>query len=225
MKNNKRRFVIIASMLVLVIALVAMSVSTFAKYTTEKDIETGSVTVAKWGFVLSAEGELKNDYVLYTDNGEGAYVAGNTDKLRPGSNGEFTFSVRGSAEVKASVTVAIAIDDISLTDAEDNVYNPIDWTLSKKNGDSYDVVASGVSAINAYFSGSETVDAGKEYTKAGDYKLTYEWDFDNSAKSTALGITGDAADTILGSETIPTGYTADKSMAVSISIDATQIAD
>ena len=224
MKNNKRRFVIIASMLVLVIALVAMSVSTFAKYTTEKDIETGSVTVAKWGFVLSAEGELKDDYVLYTDNGEGAYVAGTTDKLRPGSNGDFTFSVRGSAEVKASISVAIAIDDISLTDAEDNVYNPIAWTLSVKDGDSYDVVAEGVDEINAYFSASETVDAGKEYTKAGEYKLTYNWSFSNSAM-TDLGITGDAADTILGSETVPTDYTADKTMAVSISINATQIAD
>ena len=222
MKNNKRRFVIIASMLVLVIALVAMSVSTFAKYTTEKDIETGSVTVAKWGFVLSAEGELKDDYVLYTDNGEGAYVAGTTDKLRPGSNGDFTFSVRGSAEVKATVSVAVSVDDISLSDAEGNVYNPIEWTLSVKDGDSYDVVASGVDEINAYFSGSETVEAGKAYAKDGEYKLSYEWDFDNSAKSTELGISGDAADTILGSENVPAGYTADKTFKVTINLNATQ---
>ena len=222
MKNNKRRFVIIASMLVLLIALVAMSVSTFAKYTTEKDIETGSVTVAKWGFVLSAEGELKDDYVLYTDNGEGAYVAGTTDKLRPGSNGDFTFSVRGSAEVKATVSVAVSVDDISLSDAEGNVYNPIEWTLSVKNGDSYTEVASGVDEINAYFSGSATVEAGKAYAKAGEYKLSYEWDFDNSAKSTELGISGDAADTILGSENVPTGYTADKTFKVTINLNATQ---
>ena len=55
MKNMKRKALIVAVMALLLVAILAMSVSTFAKYTTTKSYTSGSAAVAKWGFVVSVQ--------------------------------------------------------------------------------------------------------------------------------------------------------------------------
>ncbi len=137
--NKKTRIVIIAAMILLLLAILALCGTTFAKYITSKNVTTSNTTVAKWGFVVNAnadglfgaeysKGSIKTDSVSTAVD-----VKAGTDgkkTLAPGTSGSMKFSVSGTAEVDASITIAASKDlkDVSLTQGAD-VYNPIKWVL------------------------------------------------------------------------------------------------
>lgn len=213
MKNTtaKRRFVIIACMVLLLIALLAMSVSTFAKYITTAEVDSKSATVAKWGFVLDAKyGELGAAQAASTE-GEGqlALNSSNTELIPNDSTAALEFSIRGTAEVDAILNFDLAINDIWLTEkATGNTYHPLKWTLEKKDVD-YAVVPGlanvPFSAIQTYITtnlnvpeNGENIAAGEESGLTGEYRLSYVWAYDNPDPSGIAGLTGNEADTILG---------------------------
>ena len=126
MKNMKRKALIVAVMALLLVAILAMSVSTFAKYTTSATTGSNTATVAKWGFVVNAQaGGLFADQYGGTDSGlADAYVSGDTvfvdangsgNVVAPGTTGSLTFSITGTAEVRSQVTVTASGTDVALT--------------------------------------------------------------------------------------------------------------
>ena len=137
--NKKTRAVIIVAMILLILAIIALCGTTFAKYITSKNVTTSNTTVAKWGFVVNAnadglfgaeysKGSIKTDKVTTAVDVKAGTKGKKT--LAPGTGGSMKFSVSGTAEVDASITIAASKDlkDVSLTQGAD-VYNPIKWVL------------------------------------------------------------------------------------------------
>ncbi|MBQ3081394.1 MAG: hypothetical protein IJC01_03905 [Clostridia bacterium] len=151
MKNMKRKALIVAVMALLLVAILAMSVSTFAKYTTSTSINSNSAAVAKWGFAASIQADdmFADAYGAQTANlaSKATWVADSNDAgtlsvkansegtevVAPGTKGSMTFSITGEAEVLAQITVKVdASSDVYLTKTDGNkTYNPIKWTLKK----------------------------------------------------------------------------------------------
>ena len=132
MKFNKRKSLIVIAMFVLLAVLIAMSGMTFARYISSKEVPTQSATVAKWGFVVSADADalFGSDYKGTTL----ATVVANTEEqlsvsaesaaegqtrglvVAPGTTGSMTFSITGEAEVRAQITVSMTnVQDVYLT--------------------------------------------------------------------------------------------------------------
>ena len=144
--NKKTRGIIIAAMVLLLIAIMCFCGVTFARYITKSSVPTQQATVAKWGFVVSANAENlfgkgynKGEVTKPDETGAVVDVKAATSTVAPGTKGEMTFGVTGSAEVLAQLKVAVKTDtlkDISLTKGSGDtaeVYNPIKWTLSSKS--------------------------------------------------------------------------------------------
>lgn len=249
MKNMKRKALIVAVMALLLVAILAMSVSTFAKYTTTTNISSNSAAVAKWGFAASIQANdmfgdaygtatasvASKDTWVANSNEAGTLsvkaTSGGTEVVAPGTKGSMTFSITGTAEVLAQITVKVdaSSKDVSLTKTEGNkTYNPIKWTL-KKDG----VAVSGCenttfSAITTYLEAmDEVVDPAENYSKAGNYEISWVWALNNSADMlNGAADSIDAADTMLGQAAIsgaPAGYTAVTTVTLDFSIEITQI--
>lgn len=142
--NKKTRIVIIASMLLLLIAIACLCGTTFARYITKKDVPSTQATVAKWGFVVNANANdvFGTDYtrdsqanaeVVTTAGAVGADVKASTDKVvAPGTMGSLTVSIDGSAEVLAQYVISSTIGDlqeVSLKNGATVAYSPIKWKL------------------------------------------------------------------------------------------------
>ena len=228
MKNMKKKVVIVAAMVLLLATVLVMSMSTFAKYTTAATPATNNATVAKWGFVLSANADnlFPNKYGAAdankiadawadADDAKVSVVGASDAKVvAPGTTGSATITVSGSAEVRAQLSIGVTGTDISLTEtATGKVYNPIVWTLK----DGATVVATGSLAdINDYVI---TIEAGQSVEKT--YTVTWTWAFDNA--STGIdGLSVDEADTMLAS-TAATGYTAVTNLSFTINATIDQI--
>jgi len=226
MKNMKKKVVIIATMVLLLAVVLVMSVSTFAKYSTTATPSTNNATVAKWGFVLTADADelFGKEYGAATDNlasvvaaGSGVNVKAATGTTKnivaPGTTGSATITVNGTAEVLAKLTISVTGTDISLT-KDAATYNPIKWTL---NDGSSDVVSNGTLAeLNAY---TATFAAGEEVNKT--YTVTWTWALNNAATGID-GLSVDAADTMLATGAT-TGYTAVTDLSFEIGATIEQI--
>ena len=264
MKNTtaKRRFVIIACMVLLLIALLAMSVSTFAKYITTAEVDSKSATVAKWGFVLDAKyGELGAAQAASTE-GEGqlALNSSNTELIPNDSTAAPEFSIRGTAEVDAELAFNLQVNDIYLKkEATGEVYNPLRWTLKKADADGNMVVVDAAvdenetneltnktfAEIKDYLdslvddnvdetTGVENIAKNNKSGLDGSYELSYVWVLDNDAPSTIAGLTGNNADSILGTmatlvdaenpvyEFTHEGYTANLKLDIALDISVEQ---
>ena len=217
MKNTKRRFLIVAVMVLLLVAVLAMSVSTFAKYTTTTGVQSNSATVAKWGFVVAAnatdlfgtayasDANTATTQVVVKDNTNGTAIKSTAttpaNLLAPGASGSMTFSIDGTAEVLAKVTVEANGTDISIATGG-NTYYPITWTLTKGGTPVTGCEDVQLSAILNYLNAGdkdELIDAGEEYAFAGEYELTWVWAFDGDGVASGLtDLDRDAADTLLG---------------------------
>ena len=159
-KETKRKSIIALGALALILAVGATAGTTFAKYSSSKEVTTSTATVAKWGFVINANtndlfgkfyetDENPSDTTFAkvvtgkTGDDAGVVVAAsaNSNVVAPGTSGQFTITVSGSAEVDAEITTTIAegFKTISLKKArttseeepDDSVnYYPIEWTVS-----------------------------------------------------------------------------------------------
>lgn len=195
-KNKKTPYLVVT--LACALLVTGLGGATLAKYITEKDVDSASATVAKWGYVITANPE--NLFASAYDetgvaNTNGVSVkASSGEVIAPGTNGSMTFSVIGQAEVAAktvfevqsSSDVCYALEAVQ-DGAEAVVYNPIVWTLTEGSTEvESGTLAEVVTAINKL---------GKEY-KAGDvvnltYTLSWAWAFSVNGQN-------DAYDTYLG---------------------------
>ncbi len=203
--NKKTRGIIIAAMVLLLIAIMCFCGVTFARYITKSSVPTQQATVAKWGFVVSANAEnlfgkgYNNGAVTKPDEaGAVVDVKAATNTVAPGTKGEMTFGVTGSAEVLAQLKMTVKADtlkDISLTQGGD-VYTPIKWKLEKgTDGTTYGTeVAKGTLSeiVNKVNEINSTIKIGESVSDY--YKLSWEWVFDTDADSED----DDVKDTILG---------------------------
>ena len=204
--NKKTRGIIIAAMVLLLIAIMCFCGVTFARYITKSSVPTQQATVAKWGFVVSANAEKlfgkgynKGEIVAKPDEaGAVVDVKAATSTVAPGTKGEMTFGVTGSAEVLAQLKMTVKADtlkDISLTQGGD-VYTPIKWKLEKgTDGTTYGTeVAKGTLSeiVNKVNEINSTIKIGESVSDY--YKLSWEWVFDTDADSED----DDVKDTILG---------------------------
>ena len=201
--NKKTRGIIIAAMVLLLIAIMCFCGVTFARYITKSSVPTQQATVAKWGFVVSANAENlfgkgynKGEIVAKPDEaGAVVDVKAATSTVAPGTKGEMTFGVTGSAEVLAQLKVAVKADtlkDISLTKGSGEtaeVYNPIKWTLSSKSAADSDFTAV-TDAENKTL--AEIVEELKKITAKIEigqsfdttYKLSWKWELGTSEDPT-----------------------------------------
>ncbi len=204
--NKKTRGIIIAAMVLLLIAIMCFCGVTFARYITKSSVPTQQATVAKWGFVVSANAENlfgkgynQGEIVAKPDEaGAVVDVKAATGAVAPGTKGEMTFGVTGSAEVLAQLKMTVKADtlkDISLTQGGD-VYTPIKWKLEKgTDGTTYGTeVAKGTLSeiVNKVNEINSTIKIGESVSDY--YKLSWEWVFDTDADSED----DDVKDTILG---------------------------
>ena len=225
-KETKRKALVVAGALALIAAVGTTAGTTFAKYATSASKGTTSETVAKWGFTVSATGELfgqmyGTDTNIIKDiikDGDNAVIAsaGEYNVVAPGSSGSITFTIEGTAEVNARIKVEVAdkeasdekgkFQDISLTKAESEegakdgwTYNPIKWTMTANGSTAATLVEKNEEVETKLRSWN---DDSKEYKANGEkvslkYTLSWEWKFEDG-KNDAEKAENNEKDTILG---------------------------
>lgn len=212
-KKDNRKSIFVIGLLLLLVAVIGFGGYTLSKYVTKKHAD-GKASVAKWGFNVSADAtnllgkEYKYNGANSTVNGDqGITVKAKTSEgniVAPGTTGSMTFTIDGTAEVKAKIEVKMNVtSDVVLkyktTAAPETTpveYYPVKWALKKTVGAATTTVAENktlaelkteLDKLNA------TVEAGAAYANAATYTIEWAWDFD------ANGVgTNDALDTFLG---------------------------
>ena len=130
-KNGKRIALILLALLL--IAAIAFGAYTYSKYISSAN-GTGSASVAKWGFTITASnvndtddtnvfGQYYGTSGTEQDGKDNAVIAGaSSEVVAPGAKGSFRFSVTGDAEVQATLKTEITkvaedqdIQDVYLT--------------------------------------------------------------------------------------------------------------
>lgn len=223
-KKDNRKSIFVIGLLLLLVAVIGFGGYTLSKYVTKKNA-SGKASVAKWGFTVNADAtnllgkEYKYNGANSTVNGDqGITVKAKTSEgniVAPGTTGSMTFSIGGTAEVKAAIEVKMNVtSDVVLkyktTAAPETTpveYYPVKWALKKTVGATTTTVVENktlaqlrdeLANLNA------TVEAGAEYANAATYTIEWAWDFD------ANGVgTNDALDTFLGKIANDAGATDD----------------
>lgn len=228
--NRNTRLIIVAIVLALVVLFLCVGGSTFARYISSKNLPSNQATVAKWGYVVNADATdlFGKDYadtaiVADTTASPKLDVKASGNVVAPGTTGNITFGVVGSAEVLAKLNLTFTVkSDVSLTtgaDASATTYNPIKWTL--KRGETALVTDKTLADVSTELAKVSTeIEAG---TTIGDkdqaYTLSWKWD---------MGTTSDAnnkLDTILGYAAQGAGTYGDYVVAVADTITVTDNSD
>ena len=219
-KKDNRKSIFVIGLLLLLVAVIGFGGYTLSKYVTEKN-KGGTASVAKWGFTVNADAtnllgkEYKYNGANSTVNGDqGITVKAKTSEgniVAPGTTGSMTFTIAGTAEVKAKVEIAFTANkDVVLEYKKGGTagtYNPVKWTLKK--GEDKLVENSTLAAIADELNKAvydETINPGASYTNAGTYTIEWAWAYDG----TTANADADKLDTLLGwtasGATIPTDY-------------------
>lgn len=208
--RRNKRILIVSAMLVLLLALLCFGGVTFAKYVTNKDVTTDQATVAKWGYVITADASKLYGEAYAKDDADGkskvktvtaddssVNILSANKVVAPGATGELTITIKGEAEVSSKITIkkdtSVTVQEVSLKygDGETDVYNPIKWTLKKGN----DVIGTAGDTLENCLDALATTATNRAGTKIDDkYTLSWEWAFDD----TATVANADIYDTVLG---------------------------
>lgn len=197
-KKDNRKSIFVIGLLLLLVAVIGFGGYTLSKYVTKKNA-SGKASVAKWGFKVSADAsnllgkEYKYNGANSTVNGDqGITVKAKTSEgniVAPGTAGSMTFTIDGTAEVKAAIEVKMNVtSDVVLkyktTAAPEEtalVYNPVKWALKKTVGATTTTVVENqtlaqlrdeLAKLNA------TVEAGADYANAATYTIEWAWAFE-----------------------------------------------
>lgn len=222
-KKDNRKSIFVIALLLLLVAVIGFGGYTMSKYISSKK-EEGKANVAKWGFTVSTDTTklFGKNYVAGVVSNTTADAAtlsakatGEYNVVAPGHSGSMTFTIAGSAEVKAKLSISVqkGYDDIVLKfkkgtkDGED--YYPVKWTLTKKgkgDADATTLVNGGhLSDIENALKITATYNAGDKAIE-DVYTLSWAWAFDDTANLADAN----ALDTLLGwtasGTTIPTDY-------------------
>lgn len=250
-KTKTKRLVILLAMLALIVFMVALGGTTFAKYITSQKVESSSATVAKWGFVVTADtkdlfSKRYNATAVVKDTEPDTAtvdVKASSAVVAPGTKGKLDIIINGVAEVDAKLTFTVNTDatkDVKLskaasgTEGQDGYvaavnYAPLTWKLTGSDGNVIATDGTLADCLTKLAAQTENITAGTELTNK-TYKLEWEWLFDNTAKDA----NADAYDTLLGYAaadkdatdkkftTELTGYTADIEVAFELSVVLTQ---
>ena len=225
-KKDNRKSVFVIALLLLLVAVIGFGGYTLSKYVTKKS-ESGSASVAKWGYTIEANANklfgtkytFDNTNSVVTDSNAKLTVAASdatTNKVAPGTTGSMTFSVKGTAEVLAQLSISMTdVQDVKLvykkgTDGAETEYAPVKWTLKKNNTvvsvklNESDAAATDLSGVSlaAIQKGLATVSTITPNATAIDdtYTISWVWDFENKT----AGATSeqkeetDSLDTLLG---------------------------
>lgn len=148
MTKNKKRFGIVAIMLVLILAIGATAGTTLARYISSASIDTQTATVAKWGYTLtgSTEGLFSAAYnngekktwtsAVATDASIDVLGSSANDTLvAPGTGAKATlFSIQGSSQVAAEFKIDVtSFATVLLTNGSGDGkvnYRPIVWKVN-----------------------------------------------------------------------------------------------
>lgn len=227
-KNNRKTAVIVALLLALV-ALFCFGGYTFSKYVTSGK-GSGTASVAKWGYTASVDTtklfgeEYKYDAAktASTVNGTGANLTVKADTagrnlVAPGTAGSMTFTVGGTAEVRALLSMGIdthTYKDVVLKikktgDTAYTDYRPVKWTL-KKGGTTVagaeNVTLAQIAEIIHEDAINKTYGPNEGLTST-TYELSWAWAFQDTTGNVA-DLSIDQVDTILGQMAAGvTGYT------------------
>lgn len=226
-KKDNRKSIFVIALLLLLVAVIGFGGYTLSKYVTKKS-ESGSASVAKWGYTITADasGLFGKDYKFaatnstVTNDTTGLTVSANntdrTNRVAPGTTGSMTFTVKGTAEVLAQLSISMTdVQDVKLvykkgTDGAETEYAPVKWTLKKNDNvvsvklnesDLAETALSGVS-LAAIQKGLATVSTiTPNATEINDtYTISWVWEFENKTE----GATSeqkeetDSLDTLLG---------------------------
>ncbi len=223
-KKDNRKSIFVIALLLLLVAVIGFGGYTMSKYISSKNKE-GSASVAKWGYTITADttklfGDEYVAGVIGDATAEGAVITAKADTtnrfiVAPGHSGSMTFTVKGTAEVKAKISLSFVNtpDEIVLNytksgAAEVKNYYPVKWTLTKKNkdGDSTTIAEGKLSEIEEKLKGADytgtTYDAGADVEDV--YTLSWSWAFENTDDD------ANSLDTLLGwtasGATVPDDY-------------------
>ena len=211
-KTNKKPF-LVAGFALLLALIGCVGGVTYSKYISKTDVPSTQATVAKWGYVVTGNSDdlfgkkYAKDATTNTAKVDAAgtvIVSATTDTnvVAPGATGSLTVTVKGTAEVMASLTIKLSdVSDISLSDGANHTYNPLKWTakvggtaITDAENTTLANVATALSKYSKSFAANETVDT--------TFTLSYTWEFDgvtvSGLKNGETAVTGDEADTILG---------------------------
>lgn len=215
-KKDNRKSIFVIALLLLLVAVIGFGGYTMSKYISSKQ-EEGKANVAKWGFTVSTDTTklFGKNYVAGVVSNTTADAAtlsakatGTYNVVAPGHSGSMTFTIAGSAEVKAQVKISVTdgYKDIVLEYKKGETagtYNPVVWTLTKKGVT--DPIAKGtLKNIVEKLPATATYNVGDAAIN-DEYTISWAWAFENADNADS-----DALDTLLGwtaSETpIPTDY-------------------
>lgn len=198
-KKDNRKSIFVIGLLLLLVAVIGFGGYTLSKYVTDKQA-SGSASVAKWGFTVSADAknllgqEYKYDGTNSTVNagGDKVTVKANTSAgniVAPGTTGSMTFSIGGTAEVKAAIEVKMNVtSDVVLKykttaapEATPVEYYPVKWALKKTVDTTTTTVAGNLTLAELKTELAKlnaTVGAGEAYANAATYTIEWAWAFE-----------------------------------------------
>ena len=204
-KKDNRKSIFVIALLLLLVAVIGFGGYTLSKYVTKKS-ETGSASVAQWGYTAEAKADklfgtkytFDTTNSVVTDSDAKLTVAASdkkTNKVAPGTHGYMTFKIGGTAEVLAQIKVGVTGNDVQLVykknGGNETTYTPVKWTLKKGTAEI---------ATNLTLAGLNT-ELEKLYADAiapnsakfeDEYTISWAWAFevddDTNTLDTILGI-------------------------------------
>lgn len=220
-KKDNRKSIFVIALLLLLVAVIGFGGYTLSKYVTKKS-ETGSASVAKWGYTIEANADklfgtkytFDNKNSVVTDSNAKLTVAASdakTNKVAPGTTGSMTFSVKGTAEVLTQIKISIAEENFSdvvlkYTEGEDTdvkTYAPVKWTLKKDGAATALVDGKTLTDVKEALAKLYKTAEGKDVATAVNttindkYTLSWAWAFETGANDNEKALNNEL-DTLLG---------------------------
>ena len=219
-KKDNRKSIFVIALLLLLVAVIGFGGYTLSKYVTKKS-ESGSASVAKWGYTITSDttnlfganykyDNAQSTTVIATATDANLTVKASDDpqsnRVAPGTHGSMTFTIGGNAEVLAKLNVSMTdVQDVKLvykkgTAGDETEYTPVKWTL-KKEGTAAALVSEGSLAdIAKYFNDNATdltVKPGENAAINGKYTIEWAWAFETGANDNEKALNNEL-DTLLG---------------------------
>lgn len=185
MKKNNKLGKFVAFVLLITIIAVILVASTYAKYTTSKDLEAVA-TVAKWSIKLGGKDiTTQNEAVTFdlfttkdTDGSDETDVSAN--RIAPGTQGSFDIELENASEVTAKYTVTFESQNASNIPIEFSVDEGKTWKTDIKELTLTDVL-----------------EAGAKTSTTESPKISWRWVFERGTEDSEK-TTNNEDDTALG---------------------------
>lgn len=239
-KFSKKKVMVVTGMALLLALVGYAGGSTYARYLTSQNVPTQTATVANWGFVVSAN--ASNLFSHAHNNGTQVTVSSGAttvdvqssseNLVAPGTSGQLSFSINGTAEVLSELDVTLNGQEIHLTKTDGNVvYSPVKWTLKKDSNVVDNLQDKSLKEIANYLDEKfdKRIAANESFALNGNYTLSWAWALEDNTSHTIIVDdvqTTCNSDTVLGylaaGKTID-GYTSELTAKLSLNIEVKQV--